>query len=218
MSNVLTTGTIFAIGALSGVNFTLAAVSNANPAVAQLSAAHGIAPNELMALKSGWSRLNDRIVRAAAVATNDVTLEGINSLNTSVFLPGSGVGTGQEVTAGAWVEITQVLEDWAPSGGDINWGQLQYAATDIGVRYPRSRNPVTMSLPFAFDASLPWLPTVRLASELRTPVPFRIRYPSGALAYAMAYFNLRDSPQPQDGALVDQLDLSLLTQPTLYAS
>ena len=120
--------------------------------------------------------------------------------------------------AANWIEITQVLEDWAPSGGDINWGEVKYAAADAGIRFPRSRNATTFSLPYAFDAALPWLAAVRLASELRTPRPFRIRYPSGALAYAMAYFTLRDVPAPQDGALVDVIDLSLLTQPTQYAS
>jgi len=57
MSLVLTNGTQFAIGALSGTNFTVSAVSNANPAVATLSGGHGVAPTELVNLKSGWSRL-----------------------------------------------------------------------------------------------------------------------------------------------------------------
>lgn len=213
-----TAGTQFHIGTYAGTTFNVTGITNANPAVATLSASHGVSPADLISLGVGWSRLNDRIVRVSAVATNDATLEGVNSLNTAQYAPGSGVGTGREVTIGGWTEITQVLEDWAPSGGDLNWGELQYAATDIGVRYPRKRNPITLSLPYAFDAALPWLATLRLATDLSTAYPFRITYPDGAKAYANAIFNMRDVPQPRDGALVDTIDLSLAARPMLYAS
>lgn len=218
MSVLLTSGTLFAIGTYSGTAPTISAITNANPAVATLSVGHAVIVGDLISITSGWSRLNDRIVRASAVATNDVTLEGINSLATSIYPAGGGVGSCKEVTTAGWTEITQVLDSWAPSGGEINWGQLQYAASDIAIRFPRGRAPVTLSLPFAFDPALPWLAALRNASDLRTPFPLRISYPSGAKAYANAIFNLRDMPTAQDGALVDVLDLSLMTVPTLYAS
>lgn len=218
MSVKFTAGTQFFIGTYAASTFNITGITNANPAVASLSAGHGIVAGELMALKIGWSRLNDRIVRASAVATNDATLEGVNALSTALYAPGSGVGTGQEINAAGWTEITQVLEDWAPSGGDIKWGELQYAATDIGVRYPRGRNPVTLSLPYAFDAALPWLATLRTATDAATALPFRIQYPDGSKVYANAIFSLRDVPSPRDGALVDNIDLSLMARPVSYAS
>ena len=210
--------TQFFIGSYTGAGFTISAFSNANPGVATLSAAHGIVANDLMSLKSGWSRFNDRIFRASAVASNDVTVEGANSSDTSVFAVGSGIGSGKEVNSAGWTEITQVLDDWAPSGGDLQWGELQYAASDIGIRYPRKRNPITFSLPYAYDAALPWLATLRAATDAAAALPFLIRYQDGSKAYANAVFSLRDLPQPRDGALVDTIDLSLMARPVVYTS
>ena len=63
MSITLATGTQVAIASTYGTGFTITAISNANPAVATLSAAHGVVVNDLIEITSGWDRLNGRVVR-----------------------------------------------------------------------------------------------------------------------------------------------------------
>ena len=99
MAAVVADGTIVAIATTYGSSKTMSAVTNANPAVATLESSHGVSVNDIMEMSSGWPDLDDKILRASVVNTNDVTLEGFSTSNTTKFPASSGVGTERSTVA-----------------------------------------------------------------------------------------------------------------------
>jgi len=216
MAITKTVGTQFAIGTTYGTQFTVTAITNANPAVATLSASHGVAVGDFIELTSGWDLANKRVFRASAVATNDVTLEGFNTSDTNLYPAASGTGTGREITA--WTQITQVTPDFGVSGGDQNFADTTTVANLIRTQIPTDRNPVTVSIPCFFDPSLSWFSAVQTAAASGSPYVFRMIFPNSSRMVASAYWSIRGIPTNSDGTLRDQIDLSFAAMPTVYST
>lgn len=217
MSVTKTSGTQFAIGSTYGANFTIGAITNANPAVATFSASHGVIVGDFVEIStSGWDLATGRIFRVSAVATNDVTLEGFNTSDTTKYPAGTGAGTGREITA--WTTLSQVSPDFAISGGDQNFADTTFVSNLIRTQIPTDRNPITVTLPIFYDPTLAWFATVRAAADAATPYAFRMIFPNNSRLVAGAYWSLRGVPTNQDNTLRDAIDLSLLGQVTVYSS
>lgn len=216
MSVTKTPGTQFAIGSTYGTTFTVTAITNANPAVATLSASHGVIVGDFIELTSGWDLANGRIFRVSAVATNDVTLEGFNTTDTSKFPAGTGTGTGREITA--WTTLSQITPDFSVSGGEQNFADTTFVSNLIKTQIPTDRNPITCTLPVFFDPTLSWFATVRTAAESSSAYAFRMIFPNSSRLVVGAYWSLRGVPTSQDGTLRDQIDLSFIGQPTVYST
>lgn len=216
MSVTKTPGTQFAIGSTYGATKTMSAVTNANPAVATLEAAHGVIVGDFIELTSGWDLANGRIFRISAVATNDVTLEGFNTSDTSKFPAGTGVGTIREVTA--WTTLSQITPDFSVQGGEQNFADTTFVSNLIKTQIPTDRNPITCTLPVFFDPTLAWFSTVRTAAEASSAYAFRMIFPNSSRMVVGAYWSLRGVPTNQDGTLRDVIDLSFIGQPTVYST
>lgn len=85
MAIIIATGTGVDIASTYGASVNMTAITNATEAVATLAAGHGVVVGDFLEVTSGWQRLTGRIVRVKTVATNDVTLESINTSSTSLF-------------------------------------------------------------------------------------------------------------------------------------
>lgn len=216
MAIVKTVGTAFSIGSTFGTQFTVTAITNASPAVATLSASHGVAVGDIIELTSGWDLANLRVFRASAVATNDVTLEGFDTTDTTKYPAGSGTGTGREITA--WTQISQVTADFSISGGDQNFADTTTIANLIRQQIPTDRNPFVMTLPHFYDSSASWRTTARAATLAATPYPVRVVFPNASRLLASAYWSLRDVPTNSDSTLRDEVVVSFANTPTLYAT
>ncbi len=107
MSVKLPNGAVVAIASGYGASKAMSVLTNANPGVATLAAAHGVVQGDFIEVTSGWSRLDQKIVRAGTVATNDVQLEGIDSTLTSIYPAGAGIGSVREITG--WTQLSQIL-------------------------------------------------------------------------------------------------------------
>src|ERR1044071_9930324 len=105
MTAQVSQGSQVAIASTYGSGFTVSAITNASEGVATLSSSHGVTVGDIFELSSGWDLLDKRLARAKAVATNDVTLESIDTSSTNMYPAGQGTGTGREITA--WTSITQ---------------------------------------------------------------------------------------------------------------
>lgn len=216
MSVTKTTGTQFAIGSTYGATKACSAITNANPAVATLEASHGVIVGDFIELTSGWDLANGRLFRVSAVASNDVTLEGLNTLDTTKYPAGTGVGTVREVTA--WTTLSQITPAFSVSGGDQNFADTTFVTNQVRTQIPTDRNPVTVTLPFFFDPTLPWFATVRSASEAASPYAFRMVFPNGSRMVVGAYWSLRGVPTSEDSTLRDVIDLAFVGAPTVYAT
>lgn len=216
MAVTKTAGTSFAIGSAYGATKTMSAITNANPAVATLEASHGVIVGDFIELTSGWDRANGRVFRVSAVATNDVTLEGFNTLSTDFYPAGTGAGTIREITT--WTTLSQVSPDFAVSGGDQNFSDTTFVSNLIRTQIPTDRNPVTCTLPFFFDPTLAWFATVKAAADASAPYAVRFVFPNGSRMVVGAYWSLRGVPTNQDGTLRDSIDLTFIGEPTVYST
>jgi hypothetical protein len=216
MSIINATGTTFAIASAYGTAKNMTAITNAVEAVATLEASHGIAVNDYVELFSGWGRANGRIVRAKAVVTNDVTLEGLNTTNLTVYPTGSGGGTVRKVTT--WTNLSQVTRQIDSSGGDQNYEDISTIDDLDDRQIPTTRSAVTLTLNFYDDPGLAWYPVVQNATELSVPTALRITFPGGSKILGNCNWSLGQIPTIEGGTLRGKMDLTFAARPMRYAA
>lgn len=191
MAITLATGTQVAIASTYGTGFTVTAISNANPAVATLSASHGVIVGDFIELTSGWDLLNGRIMRVSAVSVNDVTLEGLNTTSTTNYPAGSGTGTGREITA--WTSITQI-KGIETSGGDINFADITTVADSTQKQIPTTRSPQQLNLTVFDDPALSWFAVAQTASDAKAVTGMRIIFANSSRVLLNGYFSVQKVP------------------------
>lgn len=216
MAITLAVGTTVEIASTYGASKTMSAVTNADPAVATLEAAHGITTGNYIEVMSGWQRLTNRIVRAGTVATNDVDLESVDTTSTSRYPAGTGTGSVRAITA--WTQIGQLSRDLQVGGGDQQFGDITTLEDVIDQQIPTRRSPVTVTMPLFFDPSLGYFAVVKTAAETSTLTAVRFTYPNGTIIVANAYWSQLDFPTIEDSTLRGRIDLALRGLSTLYTS
>ena len=98
-----------ATGFDAAVAFT--ALTNAKPPVAT-AVGHTLTNDDVVLIDSGWSKITDRAVKIAGVATDNFQLAGLDTTDTNLYTAGGGVGSVIPVTA--WAQISKV-NDFATS-------------------------------------------------------------------------------------------------------
>lgn len=216
MSITLATGTIPSIAATYGTVFTITAITNANPAVATLSAAHGVIVGDIIEVTSGWDLINLQIFRVSVVATNDVTLEGLNTVSTSNFPVGAGVGSGREILT--WTSLTQI-QSIGSSGADLNFADITTITDKTQKQVPTTRSPQQITLTAFYDSTLGWFATVRTASENNAVTGLRIVFPNGSRVLANGYWSLNTTPTINvNQPLTTDIGFSAAATVTAYAT
>lgn len=187
----LPNGAIISMAATYGAVSALSAFTNANPAVATLAGGHSIVAGDVFEYVGGWSRISAQILRASALNVNDVTCEGLNTLNTNYFVPGSGLGNIREIAT--WQEIAQVLTTNS-KGGDQQFVNYQFLADGQQRQLPSSKNPQSVDLTIADDITLPHYPLLVDADDDRQLRAIRVVLPGGQKLYYNAIVSLNKQP------------------------
>lgn len=203
-----------------GTSKTMSAISNASEAVAVLEAGHGIIDDDIFLVTSGWLKLNKRIARATAVDTdNNVTLKGIDTSATSRFPAGSGTGSIKEVPSGSWVQIPYV-KDFTGQGGEQQFVTEEFLDSDDQYEFPTSRTPRRYSCGVAFQgATVTHFLGLKLASENRQEIPFRLTFPDGSITYFLALPSFDLVPSVTKGQVqVNALTMAVRAEPTTYGA
>lgn len=214
MAVTLPNGSQVAIASGYGAVKQMTAVTNANPAVATLEASHGVALNDIIEVTSGWSRLNNKIIKAGTPATNDIPLTGVNSTSTAVFPAGSGIGSVREISS--WTSLSQVLSITS-SGGDQQFLDYQFLEDDAQKRIPTTRSAPGLSIVIANDTSLAGYQLAETANDDRLQRAVRITLPNGVVLYYNAYVTLNKTPTLNVNQIMsNEITLSLLAEPTRY--
>lgn len=216
MSITSAVGTAFAIASTYASAKTMSAVTNAASAVATLAGSHGVVVGDIVEVTSGWDRLNGRLARVSAVATNDVTLEGINSSSTTDYPAGTGTGSVRVISA--WTSISQITADFSVSGGSQQYADVTTLADRTQKRIPTVRDPIDITLPLFDDPSLAWYAAVQSVSDSSTTAGLRIVFPNGSRLLANGYWSLRKTPTVQDSTLRGEIAISMAADPTRYAT
>lgn len=216
MALTLPNGSTLSIASTYGDAKTVSAITNEAEAVATLEVSHGVVVGDLIVITSGWADLDGRVVRVKTVVTNDVTLEGVNTSDTSRFPPGSGIGSVSEITAST--QVTQVLE-FNTEGGDQQFYEYQFLEATTQRQIPTVRNPLSISMVLGDDQTLPWFPVIKAASDARQPRALLMTLASGAKIYYNAFWSLNEVPTVTvNEAMGLACSLALVASPTRYAS
>lgn len=216
MSVSLPNGATVSISTGFGASKTLSAFTNANPGVATLEASHGIAVGGIFVATSGWSRANGNVYRASAVATNDVTVEGLNTSSTTLFPAGSGAGSVKEVSG--WQQITQILEV-SSTGGEQQFVNYSFLEEDAEHQIPTVKSPRGYTFSIGDDATLAHYAYLAAADADRQPRAIRIILPSGSPIYFYAYVTLNKTPSlTKNEIMALQVTMSAVNETTRYTS
>lgn len=192
---------------------TITAVTNADPAVA--TATNSLAADDYVVVTSGWSRLNNKVVRVSAADGTSFTMEDIDTSDTGVYTAGSGTGSAQEITG--WTQLQQILSS-SSTGGEQQFLDYQLLESDAAVRIPTFKAPAGLSFTVADDPSLAGYALAKTANDDREPRAVRVTLPNGAKLLYNAYISLAPSPSLTVNEVMSvEITLSLLNEPVRYA-
>ena len=214
MAVTLPKNTHVALATTYATAIAFSAITNANPAVAT-STGHGLLDDAIVAVTSGWSKLNDRVVKLVGVATNDFDFAGINTTSTANYPAGAGAGTVAPITA--WTSITQVL-DLQSSGGEQGFANYGFLEDDMDLQIPDRISPMQLALQIADDAALPGYQALKAAHEASAVRAMRLTLPSGSIIYCNGYVSFNEVPIMTKGQVMAvRAQLSLVSRPVRYA-
>lgn len=214
MSVSLPNGALVAIASGYASSKVMSAITNANPGVATLAAAHGVVTGDIMEVTSGWSRLTNKIVKAGTVATNDVPLVGIDTTLTSIYPAAGGAGSVRVISG--WTQLAQILSS-SSSGGEQQFLEYQFLESDAQKRIPTFKNAAGLTFSVADDITQPGYLLASQANDDRLPRAVRITLPSGSVIYYNAYISINKTPSLTVNELMAvECTLSLLAEVVRY--
>lgn len=195
MARTPVNGMVLAIAASYGATKTMSAISNATSAVATLEASHGVIVSDIVQIvTSGWAKLVGRVARASAVATNDVTLESLNTSNTSDFPAAGGAGTVREVAT--WTTVGQILNDSVQSsGGTARRQTFQYLDQDAETSEFIGEEAASFDFTIHDDITLAGQTLIQTLHDSRAVTPFSLTARNGVKWYGAGTFFISVAPQ-----------------------
>ena len=213
MAARLPDGAIVSLATTYGTAKTVTAITNANPGVAS-SAAHGLANGALVAVTSGWSNLNNRIVRVAATAASTFNLDGIDTTSTLLFPAGSGTGSVQEITA--FTQISQIM-GFQTSGGDQQFTNVSFMEQNFETQIPTLTSAMSISIDIADDPTLPGYIALKSAADARAIRALKLQLPDGSFLLYQGYVSFNETPTLSKGqVMMVKANLSLQGKPVRY--
>ncbi len=216
MSVSLPNGVILALGTTLAAADTVSALTNASPAVATTSASHGITTGNYMLVSSGWARLNNRVVRAAAASGSSVSYEGIDTSDTDDYPAGTGTGTVEEITA--WTQVSQIL-DLQSSGGEMQFTSYSFLEQDFESQLPTQASPQTITIQIADDPTLAGYIALKAAAESRELTALRATLPNGSKLLYAGYVSFNETPSmTKNQVMAVTATFSLQSRPVRYSS
>lgn len=215
MAASLPNGSTLFIGSAYGSALTVSALTNANPGVAT-STAHGLSNGDYVVVTSGWSRLNNRLVRVAGVTANTFELEGINTTDTDIYPASSGVGSVREVTT--FTQITQVLQPTS-QGGEQQFLAYQFLEDDAQTEIPTTKTAGGFNFSVADDPTLAGYIAMAAANDDREARALRVNLANGSKLCYYAYLTLNETPSLTVNELMAcQATARFLNKPTRYTT
>lgn len=203
----LPNGTVFSIASAIEAADPITAITNANPAVATLTAGHGLSLNDVGILVCDWGNLTEKAVKITALVTNDATLGGLDTTSTTRFPAGGGVGSFARVTS--WITIPQIINPQR-QGGDQQYVNFQFVEADNEDSLPTVRSARSMSMkvadPDVLTAS--WYTRLRSLSDTRAQTVLRATLRNGGVVYYVGTLTMAEDPSMEVNQL-QTLDISM---------
>jgi hypothetical protein len=208
-------GATFEIASAYGTAIPFTALTNANPAEAS-AAAHGLAEGDVVAVSSGWTRLDGRAVSVADITSGTFGLGGVNTTSVQQYPAGSGIGSVREVTT--FTEISQITE-LASAGGDQAFLTFGFLADDDDRQMPTTKNPITLTITVADDPSKPYVAVCETADDDKQPRALRLNLPGGSSIIYNGYVSITATPTMSRNNLMTRvINIALTGRPARYAA
>ena len=206
-------GATLSIATTYAANTAITAITNTNPGVAA-AAAHGFVNGDLVEIKSGWSSVNDRIVRVAASTTGNFSLEGQDTTDVLKNPAGSGAGGARKISA--WTQITQIM-GFTTSGGDQQYTNFSFLEDDWERQLPTMKSAQSLQIEIADDSTLLGYIALKNASAKRLNVALRLALPNGSAIYYNGMVSLNETPTVSKGQVMQvTASMALTSQATRY--
>jgi hypothetical protein len=209
-------GTQYAVSSALAAAIAISAISNADPGVATTATVP--TDGDILLLSSGWSALNDTVVRVDGADVGDFELEDIDTTSTTRFPAGEGAGTYQKVST--WEPLSQI-NDVALSGGEQQFYEFQYVEDREGRvrRKPTTRSARALEFMLDHDPDLDWYATLSAADAAGELVVLRAILPSGDTLYYLGYPSFDKQPtQTKNVNMQNKFILSMVCEPKRYAA
>lgn len=191
------------------------ALSNAAEAVATVTGA-SLAVGDIVLLTSGWSKLDNKVVRVKAATATAITLEGIDTTDILLFPAGGGVGTMKKVLT--WVQIPQVI-DLAFAGGEQNYTDVVFLEDDQGRQIPTDKSATSMTLTIADDPAKPFNSILRKADARKQVEAARLMLPGNDQLLYGTFTSFSNQPAVVRNSVLSRIvSLALQSEPTRYLS
>jgi hypothetical protein len=179
--------------------------TNANPTVLTTGAAHGYANNDELLFASTWEDANSSVFRATSLTATTLSLQGLDTTNTSFYAVGGGAGTLRRFSG--WTDMPQVLSI-STSGGDARLTTVNPLASRNAINIPTGFNASSMSITMAHDPSLVAYQQLLAISRTLTPIGIKMVLGGGAVTLAYGYVSVSETPQLSVGQ-VNQVQASI---------
>lgn len=197
-----------------GTSNPVTAVSNATEAV--FTCANTFAAGDYVIVSSGWSRMNDKVVRVKSPSSTQFTAEGYDTSNTAIYPAGGGVGSVVKVTG--FTQLSQILTTTS-SGGDQQFLTYQLLEADAQKNIPTFKTPSVLTLEVADDPSLPGYQLAKAANDDRLPRAIQFLLPNGAKLMYYSYVSLSPAPSLTVNQIMSvQVTFSNKNEPVRYAT
>lgn len=218
MAKIKAVGLTLAIASAYASSLPFTAASNATETVLSMASTTGLAAGDYVEVTSAWSLLDQRIARIkTVVASTSITLELIDTSDTSKFPAAGGVGASAGVRKiSTWTQITQLTSNLQTSGGEQQFADVTEISDLTQRQIPTTRSAVTMTAPVYFDPALSWVATVRSAADSGAAKGMLMVYPGGSRTVGNAYWGLREIPTIEDSTLRGEVTLSFASLPVVY--
>lgn len=216
MSSRFINGAKYAVSTALAAAVAITAITNADPAVASTGTLP--AAGDILLLKSGWSNINDSIVRAANPAGGAFELEGLDTTNVLRYPAGEGIGTYEEVTT--FLGFNQV-RDVKLEGGEQNYFEYQYVEDEGGRqrKKPTFKSASAITFVLDYDPDLPWYEEMIELDRLGNLVVIREILPSGDTIYYVGTLAFNKVPTKDvNQNMTVQASLSLESDPVRFGA
>ena len=216
MAQYFPNGTQYAVSSALAASVAISAITNANPGVA--STATPPSDGDILVITSGWTALNDTVVRADNADLDSFDLEGVNTSSTTRYPAGEGAGSFQKVST--WEPLSQI-DTVGLTGGEQQFHEFQYVEDVNGRirRKPTTRSARGLEFMLDYDPDLGWFSTLETADAAGTLMVLRAILPSGDTVYYLGYPSFDKVPtQGKNTNMQNKFILSLVCEPIRYAA
>jgi hypothetical protein len=215
MGYKLPNGGYYQVAATYDAVLPFSALSNATEAVATVTGA-SLAVGDFVLLSSGWSKLDNKVVRVKTATATAITLEGVDTSDVILFPAGGGVGSMKKVLT--WVQVPQV-SDLAFSGGDQNYLDVVFLEDDQGKQIPTDKSAASMTLTIADDPSKPFNAVLLKADAGKQVQAARLVLPGTDQLLYGAFISFSKQPAvSRNNLLTRTVSMALQSEPTRYLS